>query len=211
MNSDFKSKYCSFCLNKKFDPNSGLTCGLESKPIINNDICPNYSPNHELIERINYNEQLTKKKESFKSRIENYKNVILIGVGVICLGYLGINWLTLESDYRYTLAQVHVTHQSGSDKFLLIGGYKCEFEYVFYVNGTRYYNKGTLGGSSRGGGLPEPIWPKKFLVKYSPKSPELNKVLPRHDVTKISFEDIPTNGINPDSLEFFFKGLSKND
>ncbi|MEQ8910591.1 MAG: hypothetical protein RIC95_15450 [Vicingaceae bacterium] len=203
MNLEFKSKYCTFCLNKKFDRNKGLTCGLVSKPIIEDDTCSNYTPNQKLIERSNYNEQLIKKEETFKSRISNIKKVILIGVALFCIGYLSFNWLILESDYRYTLAKVNVTHQSGSDKFLMFGGYRCEFEYVFNINGTKFYNKGSLGGSSRGRGLSEPIWPQKFLVKYSPNNPEMNKVLPKYDVTSISFEDIPPNGISPDSLGYF--------
>jgi hypothetical protein len=209
MNSEFKSKYCQFCLNKTFEPNSGLSCGLENKPTIQDYTCPKYNPNTELIERTKYQQEKRNQTESKKTKFEKFKNIIIIILVAFCLISLGIRWLTLESDYRYILAKVHVTRQSGTDKTFGIGGYTCEFDYVFEVEGISYYNKGSLGSSGRGGGLPKPIWPKKFLVKYSPNDPTLNSVISRIDVSDLKFNDIPSNGILPDSLDYYLKKKTK--
>ena len=141
MNSEFKSSYCSSCLNKRFDLKSGLSCGLESQPSIVDNTCSDYSPNQEHIERTNFNNLIARKKESKKTNLENYKIGLLEIIVTISLLYLITRWSLLESDYRYTLADVHVTHQSGSD----FGGYKCEFDYIFKLNGRIYYNKGNIG------------------------------------------------------------------
>jgi hypothetical protein len=209
MNSEFRSKFCSFCLNNEFDHNTGLKCGLEVEPSIHTNTCPSFLPNLELVERTSLNKKHEEKKNSFRYKIESFKNTLLIGIVIMVSLYGVVNWATLESDHRYTLAQVRVINQNSLDESLIIGGYKCEFEYVFTANGKRYSNQRTLG-SSRGGRLPEPFWPKKFLVKYSPNNPELNEVLPRIDVTNLTFYDIPTNGIKPDSLEYFLADFAKD-
>ncbi|MEQ8237776.1 MAG: hypothetical protein RIA69_01120, partial [Cyclobacteriaceae bacterium] len=206
---EFRSKFCSFCRNNEFDYNTGLKCGLEVEPYIHNNTCTSYLPNLELVERTSFNKQREEKKNSFRSKIESFKNTLLIGIVIMVSLYGVVNWATLELDNRYTIAQVRVINQTSFDESLIIGGYKCEFEYVFTANGKRYSNQKTLG-KSRGSRLPEPIWPKKFLIKYSPNNPDLNEVLPRIDVTNITFYDIPTNGINPDSLDNFLANFAKD-
>ncbi len=210
MNLEFRIKYCKFCLNRGFNPSKGLICGLPEEPIINNRVCASYLPNTELIELENHKIRINKAKEIKKSRAVNIKNVLFAVPLLALLVIVGVEWITLESDYRYTLAKVHVTHQSGSDKILGIGGYRCEFEYAFEVNGRTYYKKGSLG-TTRGGGLPEPIWPTKFIVKYSPSDPALCDVLPEIDTENLKFENIPTNGIHSDSLNFFLMNYKVNN
>ncbi|MEQ8711865.1 MAG: hypothetical protein RIC80_02555 [Cyclobacteriaceae bacterium] len=85
-----------------------------------------------------------------------------------------------------------------------MGGYTCDIDYAFKVNGKIFQSHGTIGGS-RSGGLSEPIWPKKILVKYSVSNPTMNKVLYKADVSGLEFVNVPSNGIHPDSLEFYIE------
>lgn len=189
----------------KYD--EGLVCGLETKPEINHDSCTKYDPDQALIERTEYNKRITNKKEKREVTIAK----IGLGAGLIVGLIAGIvqliDWATLNSNHRYTVAKMHVTHQSGTDKVLGLGGYRCEFEYQFYIGDSRYYNQKTLG-AAKFGKLSEPIWNKKILVKYNPNNPYQNEVIPETNVENVDLKSIPSNGIHPDSLEVFFKKIN---
>lgn len=206
MESKIINKYCQYCLNKNFDPSRGIVCSLEPKPIIKNGQCPNYLANNELIEREQYNKNRKKKFARKKGLLS------LIGL-VFCLGIMFYSLIEqatynnkISGNYRYTLADVYVTKQSGMDRFLIFGGYVCEFEYSFKANDRYWYNTGQIGTNGRGGmfsKLALPIWPTKYIVKYNPEKPEYNKVLVDIDVEHLKMEQIPVKGIHADSLDLF--------
>ncbi|MFK7951290.1 MAG: hypothetical protein AB8B73_00465 [Ekhidna sp.] len=184
----------------KYD--EGLLCGLDIKPEINHDFCSQYDPDESLIERTEYNYRITHKKEKREMTITKIGLVIGLVVGLVASIIQLVDWATLNSNHRYTIAKMHITHQSGIDKFLGSGGYRCEFEYQFYIGNSRYYNYKTIG-TGKWGKLAEPLWNKQILVKYNPDNPYQNEVIHKADVENIDLNSVPKNGIHSDSLNIF--------
>ena len=204
MNSELIKKYCQYCYNKDFDPSIGITCKLNT-PRTKGDKCEDFSPNTSIINREKYQEELIEKKNRKKALFTNMKDIVLVIFLITLGGFIAFESYKLNSDYRYTIAKVKVYSQTGSDPVLGIGGYTCYFNYAFLVNGKRYDGKGSIG-NSRAFKLKEPIWPTKFLVRFSTEDPNLNEVMTGTDVSKINFDEIPSRGISPDSLSFYLDG-----
>ncbi|WP_420580722.1 hypothetical protein [Reichenbachiella sp.] len=190
--------FCRFCQNSKIDLHQGVICILQKLPEISTEGCPKFQVNKKKLTDT-YNLHKAAKNHERKEIKKGIKHLLLWLIPAVVVGIYGIyKSYTLSHHFRYTVAKVTLTKQSGwTQNILWFGGITKEFEYKYRLNHKYYRVQSKFSNEA------EPGLPSKFLIKYDPNDPSISEVVREFNVENFPLKKHPVNGIAPDSIDIF--------
>lgn len=201
---EIRLNQCRHCSNRLLNPEKGLCCKLTIQPKIVDNKCLDFIQDSTHAEIRSYHSEKANRAERKRDFLKNVKSGLILGLLAFTLVYLISAWWNIEKDHKYTVAQSHVYRITGNDKTLWWGGYCIDIEYAFHINGTRYYDKGSVGCGRRGK-LSQPIRPEQVLIKFSTSDPSQHSIIWNTNVEHINISQLPAGGIEPEELEKFLE------